>query len=46
MKAAALADLPPGGEREMLCVEAGAVQLPVVVAPGERWEGAQRFIAQ
>ncbi|MFI5257321.1 MAG: D-hexose-6-phosphate mutarotase [Gemmatimonadales bacterium] len=44
-KAAALADMEPGGEREMFCVEGAAVQVPVRVAPGERWQGAQRFVA-
>ena len=44
-KAAALADMEPGGERHMVCVEAAAVQRPVVVAPGARWSGTQRFLA-
>lgn len=44
-KAAALADMEPGGERHMLCVEAAAVQRPVVVAPRARWSGTQRFLA-
>lgn len=44
-KAAVLPDMEPGGEREMFCVEAAAVQMPVEVAPGERWSGAQRFSA-
>ena len=44
-KAAALADLDPGGERRMVCVEAAAVQRPVTVAAGERWSGTQRFRA-
>lgn len=44
-KAAALADMEPGGERRMVCVEAAAVQRPIVVAPGERWSGTQRFRA-
>jgi glucose-6-phosphate 1-epimerase len=44
-KAAALADMEAGGERRMLCVEAGAVQRPVALAPGERWEGAQHLRA-
>jgi glucose-6-phosphate 1-epimerase len=44
-KAAALADLEPGGDRRMLCVEGAAVQRPVSVAAGERWSGTQRFRA-
>jgi glucose-6-phosphate 1-epimerase len=44
-KAAALADLEPGGDRRMLCVEVAAVQRPVSVAAGERWSGTQRFRA-
>jgi glucose-6-phosphate 1-epimerase len=43
VKAAALADMEPDGERHMVCVEAAAVQQPVTVAAGERWSGAQRF---
>ena len=38
-KGAALADLEPGGERRMVCVEAAAVQQPVTLAAGERWSG-------
>ena len=44
-RGAALADMEPGGDRRMLCVEAGAVQEPIVVAPGARWEGRQTLIA-
>jgi len=40
-KAAALSDLTPGGHREFLCIEAGAVMRPVTLAPGETWEGSQ-----
>lgn len=43
IKAAALADMDPGGERHMVCVEAAAVQQAVSVAAGERWSGTQRF---
>ncbi|HEX8393025.1 MAG TPA: D-hexose-6-phosphate mutarotase [Longimicrobium sp.] len=39
--AARLADLEPGGEQRMLCVEAAAVGTPVRLQPGERWTGAQ-----
>jgi glucose-6-phosphate 1-epimerase len=40
-KAAALPDLDPGGERHMLCIESAAVQTPVELAQGARWQGAQ-----
>jgi glucose-6-phosphate 1-epimerase len=45
VKAATLADMEPGGDRRMLCVEGAAVQRPVSVAAGERWSGTQRFRA-
>jgi len=44
-KGAALADLEPGGERRMVCVEAAVVHRPVTLAAGERWSGVQRFRA-
>ena len=44
-RAASLSDMEPGGEQRMLCVEAAAVQQPVVLEAGSRWSGAQRFIA-
>jgi hypothetical protein len=44
-KAAALTDLSPGGEREMVCIEAGAIQEPVVVAPGQTWSATQTLVA-
>jgi glucose-6-phosphate 1-epimerase len=37
----ALADMPPGGWREMLCVEAAVIGVPVELAPGEHWVGRQ-----
>lgn len=40
-KAAALTDLPPGGERHYVCVEAAVIHDPVVLAPGARWRGVQ-----
>lgn len=40
-RCARLADMPPGGFRRMLCVEAAAVGTPVGVAPGETWWGRQ-----
>ena len=44
-KAAALADLDPGGWRQMLCLEAAAIATPVRLAPGARWQAAQRLVA-
>ena len=43
--AAKLADMEPGGERAMLCVEAAVVQVPVTLAPRARWEGSQTLDA-
>ena len=40
-KAAALTDMEPGGERHMLCIEAGAIQEPVILAPGQAWSATQ-----
>ena len=44
-RAAELPDMDAGGERAMLCVEAAAVQSPVTVLPGARWDGAQTLDA-
>ena len=44
-KASALADMEPGGDRRMVCVEAAAVQQPVTLEAGARWSGTQRFRA-
>lgn len=43
--AAYLADLEPGGDRRMLCVEPAVVAEPVLLQPGESWTGSQRLIA-
>jgi len=40
-KAAQLTDMEPGGERNMLCVEAAAVQRPIALLPGDQWAGMQ-----
>jgi glucose-6-phosphate 1-epimerase len=45
-KAAALADMAPGGYTKMLCVEAAVIGTPVVLAPGDQWSGAQRLVAR
>jgi glucose-6-phosphate 1-epimerase len=39
--ARALPDMEPDGERTMLCIEAAAVQQPITLAAGGRWQGAQ-----
>ena len=43
-KAAAIADMEPGGERHMLCIEAGAIQEPVPLVPGQTWSATQILI--
>jgi glucose-6-phosphate 1-epimerase len=40
-KCAALADMPVDGWRQMLCIEAAAIEHPVTLAPGESWAGMQ-----
>lgn len=40
---ARLVDLPPEGWRQMLCVEAAAIDAPVRLGPGERWTGWQHL---
>jgi glucose-6-phosphate 1-epimerase len=42
---ASMPDLEPGGDQHMLCVEAGVIDSPVELAPGESWAGAQRLEA-
>lgn len=44
-RAAGLKDLEQGGERNMLCVEAAAVQVPITLQPHERWHGSQTLDA-
>ena len=44
--AGSLADLEPGGERQMLCVEAAAAASPIVLAPSTTWRGAQELTAR
>lgn len=39
--AAGITDLAPGEYAHFVCVEAGQVLQPVVLAPGESWRGAQ-----
>jgi glucose-6-phosphate 1-epimerase len=40
---ATLNDLEPEGYRHMVCIEAGAIGNPVVLAPGESWSGTQKL---
>lgn len=40
-RCAKLADMPPEGWSQMLCVEAATVGHPVALAPGESWVGRQ-----
>lgn len=40
-KCAKLADMEAEGYQHMLCVEAAQIFRPVVLAPGQRWSGAQ-----
>ncbi len=44
-KAVALDDMEPGGERRMVCIEAGAIQAPVALEPDRTWSGTQTLIA-
>ena len=44
-RTAQMADMPPEGYRTMLCVEAAAVEPPVVLAPGAEWSGRQSISA-
>lgn len=40
-KAAALADLDPGGWQQMLCIEAAVISTPVTLAAGAEWRASQ-----
>ncbi|MDR0226474.1 MAG: D-hexose-6-phosphate mutarotase [Burkholderiaceae bacterium] len=40
---ARLTDMEPEGWRQMLCVEAAAIDAPVVLAAGAQWRAAQRL---
>lgn len=41
IRCAALADMPPDGYQQMLCVEAACINTPVMLEPGQRWSGQQ-----
>ena len=40
-KCATLADMPPDGYVQMLCIEAAQIDTPVTLAAGARWTGGQ-----
>lgn len=44
-KCRALADMNPEAWRTMVCIEAGAISVPISVAPGEAWQGSQALSA-
>jgi glucose-6-phosphate 1-epimerase len=44
-RAAAVADIAPGSERQFVCIEAGAIQHPVELLPRRRWSGTQTLVA-
>ncbi|CAN5447207.1 D-hexose-6-phosphate mutarotase [soil metagenome] len=44
-KAAALNDMETGGERHMVCIEAGAIQSPIWLEAGRTWSATQTLIA-
>jgi glucose-6-phosphate 1-epimerase len=41
VRAAKLADLEPSGYRQMVCVEAAVAGAPLILGPGEAWQGSQ-----
>ncbi|WP_343627893.1 D-hexose-6-phosphate mutarotase [Roseateles sp.] len=43
-KGDALVDMPQGGWKEMLCVEAAQALRPIELAPGETWAGLQTIV--
>jgi glucose-6-phosphate 1-epimerase len=42
-KCATLADMPPDGYLQMLCIEAAQIDTPVTLAAGARWTGGQHL---
>ena len=42
---AKLADMPPEGWRDMLCIEAAQISSAVILRPGDEWAGRQTMIA-
>lgn len=44
--AARLADMEPGGQQRMVCVEAALASHPLLLMPGQDWRGEQWFTVQ
>jgi glucose-6-phosphate 1-epimerase len=44
-RAASVADIAPGSERQFVCIEAAAVQSPIELLPHRRWSGSQTLVA-
>ncbi len=43
-RSASMPDLEPDDYRRFVCVEAAAIEPPVSLAPGERWQGTQTLL--
>lgn len=43
-RSAEIADLPADGWQNFVCVEAGAIELPITLPPGETWWGRQTLL--
>lgn len=43
-KCAALKDMQPDGYLQFVCLEAGVIEKPVTLAPGQSWVGTQRLV--
>lgn len=41
-----LADMEPGGEAHMVCVECAAINSPILLDPDRRWSGSQILVAE
>jgi glucose-6-phosphate 1-epimerase len=39
-----MADMPPDAYKRMFCVEAAAIEPPIVVEPGATWVGGQTIV--
>jgi glucose-6-phosphate 1-epimerase len=44
-RAASTPDIEAGGEQHFVCIEAGAVQVPIELLPFRRWSGTQTLVA-
>lgn len=45
-RCATLADMPPEGYREMVCIESARIAQPLTLAPAQVWTGLQRLCLQ